>query len=59
MGYDNFPLTTIEEKKSVLPRAVEEAWTVVFEHDGFTQAAKIAHSEKGFLKGENVTITVW
>ncbi|MEW6279005.1 MAG: MBL fold metallo-hydrolase [Candidatus Eremiobacterota bacterium] len=33
MGYDNFPLTTIEEKQTWLPRAAREGWSVVFEHD--------------------------
>lgn len=33
MGYDNFPLTTIAEKKAWLPRAAREGWRVVFEHD--------------------------
>jgi glyoxylase-like metal-dependent hydrolase (beta-lactamase superfamily II) len=59
MGYDNFPLTTIDEKKGILPRASEENWTVVFEHDGFTQASKIVRTEKGFARGEVVTITEW
>jgi glyoxylase-like metal-dependent hydrolase (beta-lactamase superfamily II) len=59
MGYDNFPLTTIDEKKAILPRAVDEGWIVVFEHDGFTQAAKIQRTDKGFAKGEIVTITAW
>jgi hypothetical protein len=59
MGYDNFPLTTIDEKKIILPRAVEENWTIIFEHDGFTQASKIVRTEKGFARGEIVTITEW
>lgn len=33
MGYDNFPLTNIEEKRTWLPRAAREGWRVVFEHD--------------------------
>lgn len=33
MGYDNFPLTNIEEKRAWLPRAAREGWRVVFEHD--------------------------
>lgn len=59
MGYDNFPLTTIEEKKAILPQAAEENWTVVFEHDGFTQAAKILRTEKGFQRGMEIVMTEW
>jgi glyoxylase-like metal-dependent hydrolase (beta-lactamase superfamily II) len=57
MGYDNFPLTTIEEKKKLLPQIAEEKWLVCFEHDAFTQAAYVQHTEKGFSKGEMVEIT--
>jgi glyoxylase-like metal-dependent hydrolase (beta-lactamase superfamily II) len=59
MGYDNFPLTTIEEKKAILPRLYEEGWTVVFEHDAFTQAATITSGERGFTRGEALMITEW
>ncbi len=59
MAYDNFPLTTIEEKKTLFPRLYEENWLVVFEHDGFAQAGYIALSEKGFMRGEEITITEW
>ncbi|MFM8178224.1 MAG: MBL fold metallo-hydrolase, partial [Candidatus Kapaibacterium sp.] len=38
MGYDNFPLTTIDEKKRVLPKAVDGRWIVVFEHDALVPA---------------------
>lgn len=33
MGYDLYPLTTIEEKKAILAQAVEENWILFFEHD--------------------------
>jgi glyoxylase-like metal-dependent hydrolase (beta-lactamase superfamily II) len=59
MAYDNFPMTTLDEKKAILPRLAEEGWLVVFEHDGFTQAAQIQASERGFVRGEGVVITQW
>jgi glyoxylase-like metal-dependent hydrolase (beta-lactamase superfamily II) len=59
MAYDNFPLTTIEEKKALLPRLYEEKWLVVFEHDGFIQASRIVAAERGFMRGEGVVITEW
>jgi glyoxylase-like metal-dependent hydrolase (beta-lactamase superfamily II) len=51
MAYDNFPLTTIDEKKRILPQAAEEAWIVVYEHDAFVQASTIVATEKGFVRG--------
>jgi glyoxylase-like metal-dependent hydrolase (beta-lactamase superfamily II) len=33
MGYDLYPLTTLEEKRLLLAQAVEEGWTLFLEHD--------------------------
>lgn len=33
MGYDLFPLDTLEAKKRLLPKAVEENWLCLFYHD--------------------------
>jgi len=33
MGYDVEPLVTLESKRALLPRAKEEGWLLVFEHD--------------------------
>ena len=57
LAYDNEPLITLEEKKKYLPQAYEEKWTVVFEHDAFTQASKIELTGKGFSAGEKIIIT--
>ena len=45
MGYDNFPLTTIEEKKDYLSRAVEENWTLLLEHDPNTVAITVRRED--------------
>lgn len=47
MAYDNDPLITLKEKKSILSRAYEENWLLVFEHDAFTPAARIEVNQKG------------
>jgi glyoxylase-like metal-dependent hydrolase (beta-lactamase superfamily II) len=53
MGYDNYPLTTLEEKKRILPKAVEENWILAFEHDPFRKAGTVEKTEKGYrLKKE-------
>lgn len=57
MGYDNNPLTTIEEKKMILPQAYEENWIIVLEHDAFIQAGTVKSSEKGFTFGDKIQIT--
>ncbi len=57
MAYDNFPLTTLEEKKRLFPRAYEEGWLLCFEHDAFVQAAFLQPTSKGFTIGKPVTIT--
>jgi len=48
MGYDLQPLVTLEEKKKILPKAVDENWTLFFEHDPDIAAATITATEKGF-----------
>ncbi len=57
IAYDNEPLTTLEEKKRIIPKAYEENTTFIFEHDARVQAAKIRSTEKGFEAGEKVVIT--
>lgn len=53
MGYDLQPLVTLEEKKKILPKAVEENWTLFFEHDPDIAAATIKTTEKGFAIKES------
>ncbi|MCS7176661.1 MAG: MBL fold metallo-hydrolase [Candidatus Kapabacteria bacterium] len=59
MAYDNFPLTTLEEKKRILPRAYEEGWILCFEHDAFVQAGRLQVTPKGFALAEPLTITTY
>lgn len=56
MGYDNHPLTTLEEKKRLLPKAVRENWILVFEHDPFRAAGTVEATEKGFRLKEEVEL---
>jgi glyoxylase-like metal-dependent hydrolase (beta-lactamase superfamily II) len=48
MGYDLFPLTTLDEKKKFLPRIINENWMLFFEHDAFTETCRVHQTEKGF-----------
>lgn len=56
MAYDIEPMTTIAEKKRLLPRMVEEDWILFFEHDPDTTACKIEQGPRGFQAGESVTL---
>lgn len=58
MGYDNFPLTTIAEKKRLLPRIINEKWIVVFEHDALRDASRVVMGEKGPMLSEQITLTI-
>lgn len=48
MGYDLFPLTTLDEKKKFLPQIANENWILFFEHDAFTETCRVQQTDKGF-----------
>jgi Zn-dependent hydrolases, including glyoxylases len=48
MGYDVEPLVTLETKRRILARALEEDWLVVFEHDANWAWAKIEHDGRAY-----------
>ena len=48
MGYDLQPLVTVEEKKKILKKAVDEEWRLFFEHDHENALATVALTEKGY-----------
>ena len=48
MGYDLFPLTTLDEKKKFLPQIVKENWILFFEHDAFTETCNVTATDYGF-----------
>jgi glyoxylase-like metal-dependent hydrolase (beta-lactamase superfamily II) len=47
MAYDMFPLTTLHEKKAFLKEAVEEDYTLFFEHDPVHECCTLQQTEKG------------
>jgi glyoxylase-like metal-dependent hydrolase (beta-lactamase superfamily II) len=53
MSYDLFPLTTLNEKKIFLSKITRENWTVFFEHDPYTETAKVQRTEKGYSTIKN------
>ncbi|HEX2961454.1 MAG TPA: MBL fold metallo-hydrolase [Ignavibacteriales bacterium] len=48
MGYDLQPLVTLEEKKSLLTKAAEGNWKLIFEHDPYSACATVTLTDKGF-----------
>jgi glyoxylase-like metal-dependent hydrolase (beta-lactamase superfamily II) len=47
MGYDLYPIQTLETKRWVLDRAFEENWVLVFEHDPVVQAGYVRKDGEG------------
>jgi glyoxylase-like metal-dependent hydrolase (beta-lactamase superfamily II) len=52
MGYDMFPLTTLQEKKSFLKEAVENDFILFFEHDPVHECCNLQQTERGIRPKE-------
>lgn len=48
MGYDLYPVETVEAKKKLLPQAAREGWTCLFYHDADEPLARIVDEEGKF-----------
>lgn len=57
MGYDNSPLTTLEEKKDILAEASERNFILFFEHDPKYAATFVEKTEKGYRPGAPVELS--
>jgi glyoxylase-like metal-dependent hydrolase (beta-lactamase superfamily II) len=55
MGYDLYPMTTLENKKKWIPEVVREGWLALFGHDARTPAAYLRERD-GAWSAEPVTI---
>lgn len=49
MGFDLFPLTTLENKKTWIPRVAREGWLALFGHDPVAPAAYLRESDGQFV----------
>ncbi len=47
MGYDMFPLTTMNEKKAFLNEAIENDYILFFEHDPVNECCNLQQTERG------------
>jgi glyoxylase-like metal-dependent hydrolase (beta-lactamase superfamily II) len=52
MGYDMFPLTTLQEKKAFLEEAVNNNYVLFFEHDPTIECCTLQRTEKGIRPHE-------
>ena len=48
MGYDLYPVETVEAKKKLLPQAAREDWTCLFYHDPEQALGRIVEAENKF-----------
>lgn len=47
MGYDLYPLQTLETKRKVLQQAAEENWLLIFEHDPLVHMGRVHRDAEG------------
>lgn len=52
MGFDLYPMTTLETKRLWLPRAAEGGWLAIFEHDPETPLGRIVEERPGRYRAE-------
>ncbi len=48
MGYDLYPMTTLENKKKWIPELIKEGWIALFGHDARTPAGHLREKNGGF-----------
>jgi glyoxylase-like metal-dependent hydrolase (beta-lactamase superfamily II) len=48
MGYDVEPLVTLETKRRIMKRALEERWLMIFEHDAMVPWGNLTHDGKAY-----------
>ncbi len=54
MGFDAFPMLTLESKRRWIPRAAAEGWLCFFEHDADTPIGRIVEEKPGRFRAEPI-----
>jgi glyoxylase-like metal-dependent hydrolase (beta-lactamase superfamily II) len=57
MGYDMRPLETLREKETILAQALEENWTLFFEHDPSIECVSLQRTEKGIRQKDSFLLS--
>src|SRR5262249_31861001 len=57
MGFDLFPLSTLEEKRSLLAEICAHGWALAFDHDPAVAAARLREEGRGdYAVAEAITL---
>ncbi|HKL14410.1 MAG TPA: MBL fold metallo-hydrolase [Balneolaceae bacterium] len=56
MGYDMFPLQTLQEKEPFLKEAVEKQWFVYLEHDAYNEVITIKQKDGKYSADQSLTL---
>ncbi len=56
MGYDMYPVTTLEEKEKFLDQAVEEGWYLFLEHDAAEEVITVKKEDGKYAVNEQLTL---
>jgi len=56
MGYDLFPLITLEEKRNYLKQAAENNWTLFLEHDPYAECIKPGFEKEKFYSKDKFNL---
>ncbi len=57
MAYDMRPLQTLTEKQTILNKAIDNNWTLFFEHDPNVECITIQRTEKGISKKDTLLLS--
>jgi glyoxylase-like metal-dependent hydrolase (beta-lactamase superfamily II) len=56
MGYDMFPITTMEERERILKQAVEEKWHFFMEHDAEHEVIQVQYDGRNYSMSSSHTL---
>jgi hypothetical protein len=56
MGYDTRPLITLDEKEKILTEAVQNNYTLFFEHDAVNECCSLINTDKGIRVDKTFTL---
>ena len=56
MGYDMYPVTTLEEKENILDKAVKEGWHLFLEHDADEEVVTVKKEDGKYGVKETMTL---
>lgn len=56
MGFDLYPMQTLENKEQWIPRAAEAGWLSIFEHETDTPVGRLVETRPGRFAGEPIEI---